>query len=117
MDRICRDHAKRNARSAAMITKMGGNREGRIFSGARSETMWKLIGEAEDIEDMKAALYVVCCRMQEFETRLEGAENAKVPGETIKLVFPEDKLEMILEEIKADLLKMVRNLQVTDVPT
>lgn len=51
--------------------------EGRIFSGGHSKTMWKYINEAKTVADLKFALYVVCCRIQELEAKLSQAGQAK----------------------------------------
>lgn len=50
-----------------------------IFSGNYSRDMWKAINSAKNIEELKDALYFVCCRLQELESRLalqqEGQRN------------------------------------------
>lgn len=38
-----------------------------IFSGEYSRRMWNQINDAESVEDLKYALYTVCCRLQELE--------------------------------------------------
>jgi hypothetical protein len=45
----------------------------KIFSGNYSKPMWNEINKAETIEDLKLALYTVCCRLQELEGRLSDA--------------------------------------------
>jgi hypothetical protein len=42
-----------------------------IFSGNESKEMWESINSALSIEDLRDALYVVCCKLQELESRLE----------------------------------------------
>ena len=39
----------------------------KIFSGECSCKMWNVINSAETVEDLKYALYTVCCRLQELE--------------------------------------------------
>ena len=41
-----------------------------IFSGQYSHTMWDAIRLAETTEELNAALYLVCCRMQQLESEL-----------------------------------------------
>lgn len=43
----------------------------RIFSGDESIQMWNNINNAKTIADLRRALYSVCCRLQEFEGRVE----------------------------------------------
>lgn len=43
----------------------------RIFSGDKSSDMWDHINKAKNISELRMALYVVCCRLQEFELKLE----------------------------------------------
>lgn len=45
-----------------------------IFSGEYSKKMWKKINEAKTISDLKDALYLVCCRLQELEATLDKKE-------------------------------------------
>ena len=45
-----------------------------IFSGERSVNMWNHINNAKTIEDLKEALYTICCHLQALETRLEQEE-------------------------------------------
>lgn len=42
----------------------------KIFSGVRSEKMWADINKAESVEDLREALYFVCCKLQTLEYRL-----------------------------------------------
>lgn len=53
----------------------------RIFSGEYSRPMWADIHNAASIDDLKGALYLLACRLQEFESR----------------VFPETHLDLIAE--------------------
>jgi len=41
-----------------------------IFSGKASEKMWDSINEVETVEDLRSALYDVCCKLQELEDRI-----------------------------------------------
>jgi hypothetical protein len=43
-----------------------------IFSGGRSEKMWKAINGARTIQDLSNTLYIICCNLQELETRIES---------------------------------------------
>jgi len=42
----------------------------KIFSGEYSRDMWAKINKAETVEDLKFALYLVCCRLQELEHKI-----------------------------------------------
>lgn len=42
-----------------------------IFSGKYSKDMWKKINKAKTKKDLRWALYFVCCRLQELESRIE----------------------------------------------
>ena len=44
-------------------------REAPIFSGEYSRDMWKAINTAKTIKDCRDAMYFICCRLQEFESR------------------------------------------------
>lgn len=46
-----------------------------IFSGEYSRTMWNEINQAKTIEDLKDALYTVCCRLQELETQINSTKQ------------------------------------------
>lgn len=41
-----------------------------IFSGEYSRDMWEAINSAKTKYDLQVALYFVCCRLQELESRL-----------------------------------------------
>lgn len=41
-----------------------------IFGGNYSEDMWKEINGASSIDELREALYTVCCRLQELEWKL-----------------------------------------------
>ena len=47
----------------------------RIFSGDDSKELWAEINRAKTVSDLRNALYTVCCRLQELESRIE--ETAK----------------------------------------
>ena len=42
----------------------------RIFSGDASVKMWEGINGAKTVSDLRMALYVVCCRLQELEEKV-----------------------------------------------
>ena len=46
-----------------------------IFSGDYSRKMWDEINNAKTWRDLQDALYTVCCRLQEFETRMNKRED------------------------------------------
>jgi hypothetical protein len=48
-----------------------------IFSGEYSRKMWDQINNSETVEDLQDALYLVCCRLQEFETKLASTSPNK----------------------------------------
>jgi hypothetical protein len=41
-----------------------------IFSGKNSVAMWEMINNAKTVSDLKEALFVVCCRLQDLESKL-----------------------------------------------
>jgi hypothetical protein len=62
------------ARSVWPVTEQPIPREDaslRIFEGEYSSSMWNAINSARTIHDLREALYLVCCRLQELEARLE----------------------------------------------
>lgn len=42
----------------------------KIFSGEYSRDMWEAINSAKTKNELRRALYFVCCRLQELESRL-----------------------------------------------
>lgn len=48
-----------------------------IFSGERSAQMWDEINRAKTVDDLKNAIYVVCCKLQELESKLDAKAKAK----------------------------------------
>ena len=48
---------------------MSKKKERQIFSGYYSRDMWKKINHATSKKKLRWALYTVCCRLQEFESR------------------------------------------------
>ena len=42
----------------------------KIFSGDGSRDMWNDINAAETVDELKDALYFVCCRLQDLESKL-----------------------------------------------
>lgn len=51
----------------------------RIFSGDYSKDMWDAINNARTKADLRHALYFVCCRLQELESKL-AAPGAGAKG-------------------------------------
>lgn len=51
----------------------------KIMSGDYSEDMWKAINEAKTKDDLKDALYFVCCRLQELESKYDNNCCFKLP--------------------------------------
>jgi len=47
----------------------------KIFSGKHSEEMWDDINLARTVDQLRQALYLVCCRIQELETDIDKKEN------------------------------------------
>ena len=47
----------------------------RIMSGPYSEEMWDEINSARTVEDLRYALYFVCCRLQQLESRFSGKDS------------------------------------------
>jgi len=47
-----------------------------IFSGDYSRDMWKAINNAKTRGDLRRALYFVCCRLQELETRFQKLKES-----------------------------------------
>jgi hypothetical protein len=45
----------------------------KIFSGVSSNPMWDAINNAKTIADLREALYIVCCRLQELEDKVKEA--------------------------------------------
>jgi hypothetical protein len=43
-----------------------------IFSGDYSRSMWDAINSAKTNVDLRDALYLACCRLQELESRLNA---------------------------------------------
>lgn len=46
----------------------------RIFGGRYSAKMWRAINTAKSIDDLRDALYFVCCRLQELEHKLDDQD-------------------------------------------
>ncbi len=49
-----------------------------IFSGECSAKMWESINTAETVEGIQDALYLVCCRIQELETKYDNPKEFKI---------------------------------------
>ena len=47
----------------------------KIFSGEYSRDMWKDINKAKTIAELRMALYFVCCRIQELESKVDENKN------------------------------------------
>jgi hypothetical protein len=60
-----------------------------IFSGEYSKKMWGEINSAQCIDDLKDALYFVCCRLQEFEVwvRKNTSSRFGLQGENIEIPY------------------------------
>ena len=43
----------------------------KIFSDDYSQDMWDKINNAKTKEDLKEALYFICCRIQELEEKMK----------------------------------------------
>jgi hypothetical protein len=48
----------------------------RIFSGDHSVEMWDAINNAKTKEELRRALYLVCCRLQELEAKIWEQRSA-----------------------------------------
>lgn len=46
----------------------------KIFSGDYSRDMWDEINGAKTIAQLRLALYVVCCRLQELESKIAAQQ-------------------------------------------
>lgn len=55
----------------AEITKDIGGTARKIFSGDYSRDMWDEIKHAKSKQDLRWALYLVCCRIQELEGKVD----------------------------------------------
>jgi guanylate kinase len=57
-----------------------------IFSGEYSRDMWEAINSAKTKYDLQVAMYFVCCRLQELESRLtkRAADSPKAGGKSAK---------------------------------
>lgn len=51
-----------------------------IFYGEPSRDMWDRINSATSKAKLRRALYIVCCRLQELESRLEKRERGLSDG-------------------------------------
>lgn len=56
-----------------------------IFSGECSEDLWEAINGAKSKKQLRKALYLVCCRIQELESRLDNARSRLAVLETTRL--------------------------------
>jgi len=50
----------------------------KIFSGDYSRNMWNAINSAKTITQLRWALYLVCCRLQELENILSENKNNQI---------------------------------------
>ena len=48
----------------------------RVFSGDYSSDMWNAINKANTRDDLRSALYFVCCRIQELESKLTKSKGS-----------------------------------------
>ena len=53
-----------------------------IFSGDYSRSMWDAINGAKTKAELRSALYLVCCRVQELETKYDKIASKPVDSET-----------------------------------
>jgi hypothetical protein len=60
------------------------NEPERIMSGDYSKDMWDAINGAKTVAELRQALYFVCCRLQELESRLT---KRPADGETASLAW------------------------------
>ena len=44
-----------------------------VFSGDASREMWNEINKAKTVTELRWALYGVCCKLQEFESKVNAA--------------------------------------------
>ena len=52
----------------------------KLFSGEASEPFWDAlnrIGDAGTFDDVEALFYVLCCKLQEMENRIEQLEGGE----------------------------------------
>jgi len=49
----------------------------KIFSGDYSRDMWDEINGAKTIAQLRLALYVVCCRLQELESKIAAQHRVE----------------------------------------
>ncbi len=63
------------AELAALFIATVKEKPERIMSGEYSKRMWDAINTAETVEDLQDALYLVCCRLQELESRISRKDK------------------------------------------
>lgn len=51
-----------------------------IFSGPRSGKMWDEINNAQNVGQLREALYTICCHLQELEGRLRHLSSESSKG-------------------------------------
>lgn len=51
-----------------------------IFSGEYSADMWKEINGARTKKQLRAALYTICCRLQELEHHIARGDYGRSPS-------------------------------------
>lgn len=54
--------------------------KGEIFGGPHSEDMWNEINSTRTISQLRQALYLVCCRIQELESKLTAGQAGEGEG-------------------------------------
>ena len=62
-----------------------------IFSGKKSDDMWELINTSKSAKDLRRALYCVCCRLQELESRMEKIREKQIKGAKAVVKMLEDE--------------------------
>jgi hypothetical protein len=59
----------------------------KIFSGENSKDMWNAIKAAKTVKQLRDVLYLVCCQLQELESRMPESKDVCL-GCGIKFVDP-----------------------------
>lgn len=58
-----------------MVNKI--DTDNKIFSGTHSKDMWSKINNAKTVKDLAEALFIVCCRIQELENKIDNIKDGK----------------------------------------
>jgi len=54
------------------------NKTKKIFSGEYSRDMWDVVNGAGNTSELRDALYFVCCRIQELESRVTNTDAREI---------------------------------------